>query len=237
MNQSSIKYSVRVSLRARHVRLTVSVQKGLEVVIPRGFDRKRIPAIIEEKRQWIRKAIEKVEHHAEFTPHDSEVKLPDHIFLQAINESWIVQYKEGHAKGVAVYETGEGLLILRGNVHDKPACKAALRRWLVRKAHDRLVPWLRDVSRETGLSFNHVLIRCQKTRWGSCSRHKGISLNLKLLFVPAPLARYIFIHELCHTVHMNHSQRYWKLVASKEAMYASLDKELKSEWRKMPHWI
>ncbi len=237
MNQSSFNYSVRVSLRARHVRLAVSVQKGLEIIIPRGFDRKRIPDIIEGKRQWIRKAIEKVEQHARFIPHDSEIKLPDHIVLQAINESWIVQYKEGETKRVGVYETGNGCLLVRGNIQDKSASKAALRRYLVRKAHERLVPWLGEVSRETGISFNHVLIRCQKTRWGSCSRHKTISLNLKLLFVPMPLVRYIFIHELCHTIHMNHSQRYWKLVASKEAMYASLDKELKSEWRKMPHWI
>ncbi len=232
-----LKYSIRVSQKAKHVRLTVSVQKGLEVVIPRGFDRKRIPAIIEEKRQWIRTAIERIEQHARFILPDEEVKLPEQVFLQAIDEIWEVQYKEGQAKAVRVYEAGDGLLLLRGNVQDKSECKAALRRWLTRKAHDRLVPWLRDVSRETGLSFNHVLIRCQKTRWGSCSRHKGISLNLKLLFVPAPLARYIFIHELCHTLHMNHSQRYWSLVASKETGYAGLDKELKSAWLKMPHWI
>lgn len=232
-----LEYSVRESPKAKHLRLKVSVEKGLEVIIPRGFDRSLIPGILDKKGHWIRTSMEKVRQHAGFILHDGGIKLPDHIFLPAISENWIVQYKEGETKRVGVYETGNGCLSVRGNIQDKSACKAALRRWLVRKARERLVPWLGEVSIDTKLSFNYVLIRCQKTRWGSCSRHKTISLNLKLLFVPMPLVRYIFIHELCHTVHMNHSQRYWKLVASKEAMYASLDKELKSEWRKMPHWI
>jgi hypothetical protein len=49
--------------------------------------------------------------------------------------------------------------------------------------------------------------------------------------------RYVFIHELCHTIHMNHSQKYWAFLASREPEYVSLDKELRGAWRVVPPWV
>jgi hypothetical protein len=68
----------------------------------------------------------------------------------------------------------------------------------------------------------------QKTRWASCSRHRTVSLNMKLLFLPPELVRYVFVHELCHTVHMNHSREFWRFLAVKEPRYKELDKQLRT---------
>src|SRR5437764_4892575 len=58
MHKPSINYSVRVSPRGRNVRLRVTVRHGLEVVIPQGYDRDKVPSIIESKKHWIRSALE-----------------------------------------------------------------------------------------------------------------------------------------------------------------------------------
>lgn len=60
--------------------------------------------------------------------------------------------------------------------------------------------------------YNKIVIRDQKSRWGSCSTNKIINFNYKLLFLPEHLRDYVVVHELCHLQEMNHSKKFWDLV-------------------------
>ena len=231
------EYTVRESSRAKHLRLKLSIQKGLEVIVPAGFDRSRIPEILREKRRWIQSAKGKIDQHAKFISPESDLVLPDHISLRAIGENWRLHYRQGKARWAGAYENGTDQLLIQGNTDNKAACKKALKRWLARKAKTTLIPWLQQISLDNSFQFNRIFIKSQKTRWASCSRHKSISLNLKLLFLPRDLVRYVFLHELCHTIYMNHSQKYWTLLVSKEPDYITIDQELRNAWRLVPSWI
>ena len=63
-----------------------------------------------------------------------------------------------------------------------------------------------------GISYSNLTIRDSKTRWGSCSALNSISLSLYLMQVPEHLQDYVILHELCHTVHHNHSVQFWALM-------------------------
>ncbi len=61
------QYTVRVSARARRVRLTMSFD-GLVVVVPRGFDRRRVPGMVAEKQRWIERTAARLEEAATLGP-------------------------------------------------------------------------------------------------------------------------------------------------------------------------
>ena len=81
------------------------------------------------------------------------------------------------------------------------------------------------------------LIRRQRSRWGSCSTRGTISLNCCLMFQRPQVVRYLMIHELSHTVQMNHSRRFWQTVSRHCPDYRRLDRELLDGWRRVPSWV
>lgn len=232
MSESLFKYHLRVSARSRNIRLRVSPQRGLEVVIPRGYDPGRVPELIRRKQRWIRSALER----AEALRVDTTWRLPGEIHLPALGRAWTVTARRTAGARTTVREGADGQLLISGAIDSEPACRAALGRWLLRRAHEHLVPGLRRVSRELGLPFKRALIRRQKTRWGSCSRQGTISLNAKLLFLSPETVHYVMIHELCHRVELNHSPRFWRLVERHCPDYRRINARRRELWKAVPHW-
>ena len=75
--------------------------------------------------------------------------------------------------------------------------------------------------------LGRISIRSQKTRWGSCSKSGNLNFNYKILFLEEPLADYIVVHELCHLQELNHSQKFWNLVAQVFPNYRQIRSELR----------
>ncbi|KPQ33912.1 MAG: putative metal-dependent hydrolase [Phormidesmis priestleyi Ana] len=152
-------------------------------------------------------------------------------------ETWAVVYQTSASHQTRCIPSLDGRLIIRGNTEPVSVCQSVLKKWLAHRAHKDLTPWLRQLGFELDLPCRRISIRGQKTRWASCSSQKDISLNYKLLFLPRPLVHYVLVHELCHTVHMNHSHQFWALVAEKLPDYKRWDSILKTGWRYVPRWV
>ncbi len=233
-------YTLRESSRARYFRIKVSARKGVEVIVPLRFDRRRIPSLLEEKREWIAEAVRKVETQQRAADAEARAGLPRRISLRALEEEWAVEYRATDSPWVMATESEGGAgprLIVKGHIEDEDACRQALRRWVFRKAHACLVPWLEAVARAEGLPFRGSAVKAQRTRWGSCSAQGIINLNSKLLFVPSALVHYLLLHELCHTLHFNHSTKFWQAVKRREPKCRELNAELRKAWRLVPSWM
>ena len=84
------------------------------------------------------------------------------------------------------------------------------------------------LSEATGLKYEKLSIRASRTKWGSCSGRNHISLSLFLMALPEHLRDYVIVHELCHTVHHNHSPRFHALV---DRLVGGREKALNRELR------
>jgi len=100
----------------------------------------------------------------------------------------------------------------------------------LRKEAKRILPdRTKQLAARFGLDFYDIKIQSSKTRWGSCSRAKSINLSLYLMLLPAHLIDYVILHELCHTVEMNHGLNFWKLMDKVTGMKSKdFRKELKN---------
>ncbi len=266
-------YSVRVSPRAKRVNLTMSATDGLVVVVPKGYDLRRIPALLdlEANRRWIERASARVSAARPLPLPGVDTGGPETILLPSIGEVWVVEYHRGDDRGgrgddregrgddregrsddrenrsdggrssarvVRLRQASTGnRLVLSGETNHRAACLALLRRWLRLKARRHLVRWLEDLAVELGMTFTRAAVRAQRTRWGSCSLRKSINLNVKLLFLPPELVRYVLVHELCHTVHPNHSPEFWRLVSRHEPGFRERRRVLRLAARYVPDWV
>lgn len=151
------------------------------------------------------------------------MKPPKKLFLKAINETWEIIYKLSFSGNATIKIIEPKTIMITSRIRDR---KYALHKWLQLQGRKHLIPWLDNLSIQTNLPYNRVSIRGQKTRWGSCSSAKNINLNYKLLFLEQEFVSYIIIHELCHTMHLNHSKEFWQLVSSFYPNYRELRKQL-----------
>ena len=104
--------------------------------------------------------------------------------------------------------------------------RPALEAQFVRRARIELPARLWELAAETGVDLKHVVVRNQRTRWGSCSAGGTISLNWRLVQTPETVRDYILFHELMHLREMNHSDRFWARV-----------EEVCPDWRDAERWL
>ncbi|EDX87301.1 conserved hypothetical protein [Synechococcus sp. PCC 7335] len=234
----------------------------MEVVVPLHFDSTKLPEILERRRSWILKTRSRLLSEHANTVDSWQAKRPDRILLRwrspdlnensldedlsnsaptlsnrTLLETWTIQYVRSPSNRITCIPDSDHRLTLTGSTDHLDACQRVLRQWLAHRAQEELMPWLRQLSFDLDLPCRRISVRGQKTRWASCSSQKNISLNYKLLFLPRPLVHYVLVHELCHTVHMNHSKAFWALVEQKQPDYSWRDQALKKAWRYVPRWV
>ena len=227
-------YTIRVSQRARRVRLTVTAREGLVVTVPRTW-RGDADEVVRSKAAWATNALASVADRRARVEGGAETLLPHVIELRMAGETWPVHYRQTGAAGVRAIPVG-GTLEVRGDINDAEACLAALSRWLDRTSRDLLLPHLALASAESNVPYASARVRRQRTRWGSCSSRGTISLNRGLVFLPEHLVTALMLHELAHTRVLNHSVRFWDVLAQLDPTYEMHRAALRDATRLVPAW-
>jgi predicted metal-dependent hydrolase len=192
-----IPYTVRRSTRAKRVRVNVHALTGVEVVLPVRAPERAAAAAVGELRPWIERRLVEVQQ--------ARARLADRgDTVPYLGESLQLVRQPGRRQ---VTRQGERLLVPDGD--HRPALELFYRRAARREVAERLD----RATQAVGASYASLSIRAQRTRWASCSARGQMSFNWRLLLAPESVLDYVVWHEVCHLEILDHSPRFWALVA------------------------
>ncbi len=217
----SIPYSIRVSTRARILRLVVRQESGLEIVVPRGVRSRQIEEALQQKASWILKSMRRLQAMPELKDGRELSCMGKLLRLQLTVSDRVVSGRP------RVTLAGETLLVTLRETdwNNSGVLRRALEVWFRRRAHTLIPDRLLAANQTFGFQYGRVTIKEQKSRWGSCSRAGNLNFNWRLLMAPLPVLDYVLIHELAHLQELNHAPAFWQLVAS-----ACPDYQIQRRW-------
>lgn len=196
--------TLRSSRRATHY--TLKITNGeVFALFPEGGDEKRMLQFIHDNREKIRKALLK---------HPRKERLSDTTELQTTTFRLHIFRTERQSFHMKLDSGTLHIACPKETCFEDEAVQNLLKE-LVEKAlrHEakRLLPQrLMALARQYHFTCTGVKINNSRTHWGSCTPRKSINLSLHLMLLPWHLIDYVLLHELCHTIEMNHSERFWQ---------------------------
>ena len=191
----------------------IQVKDGLLIVrAPKGIADKKLNAVLKEREGWINKKL------AEY---ETCVKLNNDV----ISHKVFLFIGEKHN---TFDELREKASKFAGLAIKKPRYSVRFYETEYRKLAAFILPrGLISIAERCCLDFRAVKIIKSKVKWGSCDSKGIISLNWRLIMLPESIIEYVITHELCHTLHLNHSQSFWAAVETYYKNAAAAKKYLK----------
>ena len=223
---------LRRSNRAKHIRIELRHDRSLLIVIPKNTREDQWLTFVLSKRSWIESSLKKISGQRPGQT-NANIEFPNTIVLLCKQQQFEIVHKKGIQNRAVL--TGESLRLTCKRISDKQLF-SNLRRWLIEQAREEFAARLDVIANDTGLEWNRLSIRGQKTRWGSCSAKGNISLNFKMLFLPSELVNHVLLHELVHTREMNHSHRFWGLMKKYDPQCEQHRAELRKAGQLLPDW-
>jgi len=226
----ALRIVFRESRRSHRLCVRVDRDAVVEVVVPRGTPRRHVASFLAEHEAWIARRV------AGASTRPAEVFPPPLVALDAIGERRRLHLAGGAGRARLDGAT-PGLLRVQGAHVEGTTLRGLLRRWVVERAREVLPERAHAFARDAGFPLASVQVRTQRTRWGSCSPRRVLSLNAAILFQTPAVLRYLLAHEVAHLRHMNHSRAFWATVETLEPAWRELDRELLRGWERVPRWF
>jgi hypothetical protein len=220
---TSVPYTVRRSDRARRARIQVTVD-GVEVVVPRRLPLREVEPFVDAKRAWIERTLRRLRAAKEERP---PAVLADGGSVPYLGRELGLRVRVEPGRTRAhVARRGDALHVAVADERED-AVRAALEQWYRRRARVEVAARLDAATARAGTPYSRLQIRGQRTRWASCSATGGMSFNWRLLLAPPEILDYVVEHEVVHLEVLDHSERFWSLLAARCPEYLAHERWLR----------
>jgi len=211
-NGQLLNIEIKRSTRSKGIQLKANIY-GIHVVAPVNYDFKKITSFINSRSDWISKVYR---YYATFVEKFGQKNDSGDSFLTFMGSVYRLQIVNDRISYIIV---SDNLKVIIFHVTDRRKYKRDIMAWYKRQTSRLVFERLALFSSKLDLKYNRVLIKSQKSRWGSCSKNKNLNFNLLLAALPLEVIDYVVIHELMHLVELNHSKRFWDLVKMQDPNY------------------
>lgn len=203
-------------IRSARKTLAVEINRQGEVIVraPKAISRRQIEAFLHQKADWIARTAEKQKE-----TYSPPVPLAEHSTV------WLL----GTPRTVVFGET-PCFCASHAVVRDDAPIDAQIRALFIKEANAYLKQRTALLAEQLGVAISGVKITSAKKRFGSCSSKKGICLSFRLMAAPEAFIDAVILHELCHTVHMNHGKAFYELLLRLLPDYRARHKALCEIW-------
>lgn len=206
----TIPYLLTDSEKTKHIKLVMDID-GLKVIKPEKTDMAEVEKLLHGRSSWIFK------HYMEF----QSMKVDEYKREWESGERVLYRGKKYNIRIFTHREQATKInfngkrfeIFINEDASDrKTVLEDAFSRWYKRAAQESIKDRLLYYCKITGLGYNTMRIKEQKTRWGSCSKKGNLNFNWKLVMSPPWVIDYVVVHEVCHLRYLNHSKEYWAMV-------------------------
>lgn len=200
------KIVVSKNIRAKRI-IARRKNEHIQLTVPYGFDFNTLSTLLDELRPRLKK---------NGTPENriitEDTVLETFSFTARLSKTGWVNDVQIHLKNrelVVLIPSGSDLKNPRSQAVVKEMLRCALRHEAKRVLRQKTMSF----AQQFDLQVNNVKVNRSVSRWGSCSREKNINFSLYLMLLPEKYIDYVILHELAHTVEMNHSRDFWELLS------------------------
>lgn len=219
-------YSVKRSMRRRTA--SIQIDSGeVQVRVPALTDDEWIAKWVASKAQWIRPRL--VRQREALDEHQIDL---DRGTVPVDGIHYELKRRALPGRQLVRLNSSEKTIDLdHSTAQTDSVCELVERRikdQLKRYAAEQLVLKTKEVAAEIGLQPRSVVVRSYRRKWGQCTSSGDVSLNWRCIHLRDALQRYVIIHELCHLKEMNHSVKFWALVAQFCPNYLKYREEIRT---------
>ena len=190
---------------------TIKVEEGkVQVIIPKSLSQNRLKLLLKEKTPWIRN---KLREYSLVQPVKPKEYVSGESFTY-LGRNYRLKLTESNSDCIKL-KGGQFVLGVKAKLSDEEKAgfvRVSLLTWYFTHAKERLEEKTRRYAKLVGVEPRSVQVKSYKSRWGSCSPKGDISYNWKIIIAPHRVVDYVVVHELCHILHHDHSELFWKSV-------------------------
>lgn len=229
---------LEIEYTSRKKTIAIQVEHNIiRILAPKRTSKKFINKLISKRKIWITKKLEEKERIAKYVKKDfvdgeNILFLGKEAILSLVPNSTNIQVNKRN--GITYLDFGIPTNLSKSSQEKKAEyIKKRIIEWYKNQAESLLIQRTEYYADQLGVNPIQIKIKHYKSRWGCCSIRNEIFYNWKIIMAPQEIIDYLVVHELCHILEHNHSNRYWGHVARMDEDYRKHRDWLKTHGSKL----